>query len=61
MYLIEEYDKLSESTHILRVCERKEVAEHFIKRFKHLDNSRLTLELQDFYYSYGIIELVLIK
>ena len=61
VYLIEEYDKLAESSNILRVCKRKEVAEYFIKRFKNADNSRLPLELQDFYYSYGIMERTLIE
>lgn len=60
VYILECYDCLCESSSVLRVCKRKEVAEYFIKRFRHMDNSRLPRESQDFYYTYDIIECNLI-
>lgn len=61
VYIIELYDSMCESSSVLRVCKRKEIAEYFIKRCRHLDNSRLPLDLQDFNYRYDIIECTLIE
>lgn len=60
VYIIELYDTMCESSSVLRVCKRKEVAEYFIKIFRHTDNSRLPRDSQDFYYIYDIIECNLI-
>lgn len=61
VYIVECYDSVCDGTYIMRVCERRDVAEYFVKRFRHIDNSNLPSHMQDHYYSYGIKEHILIK